>query len=42
MRPDVKLSKKEMQFLKFILDILELPYVLDDVSFHNTLLDLQY
>ena len=30
----------EMQFLKSILDKLVLPYVLDDVSFHNTLLDL--
>ncbi len=29
-----------MQFLKSILDNLELPYVLDDVSFHNTLMDL--
>jgi hypothetical protein len=36
----IESSKKEMQFLKSILDTLELPYVLDDVSFHNTLLDL--
>ena len=27
-------------FLKSILDSLELPYILDGVSFHNTLLDL--
>jgi hypothetical protein len=33
-------TKSEMQFLKSILDQLELPYVLDDISFHNTLLDL--
>jgi hypothetical protein len=33
-------NKKEMKFLKSILDTLELPYVLDDVSFHNTLLDI--
>jgi hypothetical protein len=36
----IESSKKEMQFLKSILDTLELPYVLDDVSFNNTLLDL--
>ena len=36
----IESNKKEMQFLKSILDNLELPYVLDDVSFHNTLLDL--
>jgi hypothetical protein len=33
-------TKSEMQFLKSILDKLELPYILDNVSFHNTLLDL--
>ena len=36
----IESTKKEMRFLKSILDKLELPYVLDDVSFHNTLLDL--
>ncbi len=36
----IKSTKSEMQFLKSILDKLELPYVLDNVSFHNTLLDL--
>lgn len=29
-----------MQFLKNIFDKLELPYILDGISFHNTLLDL--
>lgn len=33
-------SKQELKFLKCILDKLELPYILDDVSFHNTLLVL--
>jgi len=36
----IESNKKEIQFLKSILDTLELPYVLDDVSFHNTLLDI--
>jgi hypothetical protein len=36
----IKATESEMQFLKSILDQLELPYVLDDISFHNTLLDL--
>ena len=36
----IKATASEMQFLKSILDQLELPYVLDDISFHNTLLDL--
>lgn len=36
----IESSKQEMQFLKSILDKLQLPYILDDVSFHNTLLDL--
>ena len=36
----IESTKTEMQFLKSILDKLELPYILDDVSFHNTLLDL--
>jgi hypothetical protein len=33
-------TKSEMQFLKSILDKLELPYILDNVSFHNTLFAL--
>ena len=33
-------SKQELKFLKCILDKLELPYILDEVSFHNTLLVL--
>lgn len=36
----IKSTKKELQFLKAIFDKLELPYVLDDISFHNTLFDL--
>ena len=36
----IESSKPDMQFLKYILDKLELPYIVDDVSFHNTLLDL--
>ena len=36
----IKASKHELRFLKAILDKLELPYILDDISFHNTLLDL--
>ena len=36
----IESTKQEMQFLKSILDKLQLPYVLDDISFHNTLLDL--
>jgi hypothetical protein len=36
----IESTKQEIQFLKSILDSLELPYILDGVSFHNTLLDL--
>ena len=36
----IKSSASEMRFLKSILDKLEVPYVLDDVSFHNKLQDL--
>ena len=36
----IKSSKQEIQFLKAILDKLELPYILDGISFHNTLIDL--
>ena len=35
-----KSSKQELKFLKAILDKLELPYILDGISFHNTMLDL--
>ena len=33
-------TKQEMQLLKAVLDKLELPYILDGISFHNTLLAL--
>ena len=33
-------TKLEIMRLKAILDKLELPYTMDDISFHNTLLDL--
>ncbi len=36
----IESTKQEIQFLKSILDSLELPYILDGISFHNTLLDL--
>ena len=36
----VKSTSTEIKRLKAILDKLELPHILDDVSFHNTLLDL--
>ena len=36
----IKTSKQELKFLKAILDQLELPYILDGISFHNTLIDL--
>jgi hypothetical protein len=36
----IKATKSDMQFLRSILDQLELSYVLDGISFHNTLLDL--
>lgn len=36
----IKSSRQELKFLKTILDKLELPYILDGISFHNTLLDL--
>jgi hypothetical protein len=37
----IQASKHELKFLKAILDKLELPYILDGVCFHNTLLDLE-
>ena len=36
----IKSTKLEIKKFKAILDKLELPHVLDDISFHNTLLDL--
>jgi hypothetical protein len=36
----IKSTNPEIKLLKAILDKLELPHILDDVSFHNTLLDL--
>lgn len=36
----VKSTKHEIKRLKVILDKLEVPHTLDDISFHNTLLDL--
>ena len=36
----IKSANPEIKRLKAILDKLELPHILDDVSFHNTLLDL--
>jgi len=35
-----KSNKQTVRRLKAILDKLEVPHILDDVSFHNTLLDL--
>lgn len=36
----VKSTKQEIWRLKAILDKLAVPHILDDISFHNTLLDL--
>ncbi|MGB5748982.1 MAG: hypothetical protein WBM69_18525 [Desulfobacterales bacterium] len=36
----IKSSKQEVKFLKAILDKLEYPYILDGISFHNSLIDL--
>ena len=36
----IESTKQEMRFLKTILDKLQVPYIIDDISFHNTLLDL--
>ena len=36
----IRSTKKSVRKLKAILDKLEVPHILDDVSFHNTLLDL--
>jgi len=35
----IKSSKQEVKFLKAILDKLEYPYILDGISFHNSLID---
>ena len=39
-RAKIESTKLEIMRLKAILDKLELPYTMDDISFHNTLLDL--
>ena len=36
----VNSTKQEIRVLKSILDKLAVPHILDDISFHNTLLDL--
>ena len=36
----IKSTNSEIKILKAILDKLELPHIIDNVSFHNTLLDL--
>ena len=36
----IKSTRSEIKKLKATLDKLEMPHILDDVSFHNTLLDL--
>ena len=36
----IRSTQKSVRRLKAILDKLEVPHILDDVSFHNTLLDL--
>jgi hypothetical protein len=36
----IRSTKESVRRLKAILDKLEVPHILDDVSFHNTLLDL--
>ncbi|MBT8349962.1 MAG: hypothetical protein KJO26_01830 [Deltaproteobacteria bacterium] len=36
----IKSSRQEVKFLKTILDKLEYPYILDGISFHNSLIDL--
>ena len=36
----IRSTKQTVRRLKAILDKLEVPHILDDVSFHNTLLDL--
>ena len=37
---EIKSDKRTVRKLKTILDKLKVPHILDDVSFHNTLLDL--
>lgn len=36
----IKTSRRSVRKLKAILDKLQIPHILDDVGFHNTLLDL--
>ena len=37
---EIQSTKQTIKKLKAILDKLEVPHILDDVSFHNTLIDL--
>jgi len=37
---DIRSTKQSVRRFKAILDKLQVPHILDDVSFHNTLLDL--
>ena len=37
----VKSNRQEIKRVKAILDKLQLPHVVDDISFHNTFIDLQ-
>ena len=37
---NIKSTRQTIKKLKAILDKLEVPHILDDVSFHNTLIDL--
>jgi hypothetical protein len=37
---EIQSTKQTIKKLKVILDKLEVPHILDDVSFHNTLIDL--
>jgi hypothetical protein len=39
-KDEIKSSKDSIQTFKAILDKLEVPHILDEVGFHNTLLDL--
>jgi hypothetical protein len=36
----IKAAKSDIKKLKSVLDKIELPHILDDISFHNTLLEL--
>ena len=37
---NIRSTKQSVRRFKAILDKLQIPHILDDVSFHNTLLDL--